>query len=119
MNENYNISRCNNMQWTGIYSLHTAMCALRPGGGGGGGRGGEKVVRILLLQKSCACALQLPALPPPTLTKFNEGNQIHKFMSSSGTGTVINYGTGSDFLTNYGSGQLPVPVPVPQHWYRH
>ena len=59
---------------------------------------------------------------------FNEGNQIHNFMSSSGSGTVINYGSGSDFLTNYGSGYaagstsqklpVPVPVPVPQHWYR-
>ncbi len=46
---------------------------------------------------------------------FNEGNQIHKFMSSSG----------SDFLTSYGSGsgstsqKVTVPtvlVPVPQHW---
>ncbi len=50
---------------------------------------------------------------------FNEGNQIHNFMSSSG----------SDFLTSYGSGYgsgstsqkvtvptVPVPVPVPQHW---
>ncbi len=54
---------------------------------------------------------------------FNEGNQIHNFMSSSGSGTVINYG--SDFLTSYGSGStsqkvtvptVPVPVPVPQHW---
>ena len=53
---------------------------------------------------------------------FIEGNQIHNFMSSSGT--VINYGSGSDFLTNYGSGSgstsqkvtvLAVPVPVPQH----
>jgi hypothetical protein len=35
---------------------------------------------------------------------FNEGNQIHIFMSSSGSGTVINYGSGSDFLTSYGSG---------------
>ncbi len=37
---------------------------------------------------------------------FNEGNQIHNFMSSSGSGTVINYGSGSgsDFLTSYGSG---------------
>ena len=26
---------------------------------------------------------------------FNEWNQIHNFMSSSGTGTVINYGSGS------------------------
>jgi hypothetical protein len=58
---------------------------------------------------------------------FNDGNQIHNFMSSSGSGTVINYGSGSDFLTSYGSGYgsgstsqkvtVPtVPVPVPQHW---
>ncbi len=58
----------------------------------------------------------------------NEGNQIHNFMSSSGSGTVTNYGSGSDFLTSYGSGSgcnsqkvtvptVPVPVPVPQHWY--
>ncbi len=26
---------------------------------------------------------------------FNEGNQIHNFMPSSGSGTVINYGSGS------------------------
>ncbi len=62
---------------------------------------------------------------------FNEGNQIHNFMSSSGSGTVINYGSGSDFLTSYASGYgsgygsgstsqkvtvptVPVPVPVPQ-----
>ncbi len=49
----------------------------------------------------------------------NEGNQIHNFMSSSGSGTVINYGSGSDFLTSYGSGstskKVTVPrVPVPQ-----
>jgi hypothetical protein len=56
---------------------------------------------------------------------FNEGNQIHNFMSSSGSGTVINYGfgSGSDFLSSYGSGSTSqnvtvptVPVPVPQHW---
>jgi hypothetical protein len=57
---------------------------------------------------------------------FNEGNQIHNFISSSGSGTVINYvsGSGSDFLTNYGSGSgstsqkvtVPtVPAPVPHH----
>jgi hypothetical protein len=59
---------------------------------------------------------------------FNEGNQIHNFMSSSGSGTVINYGSGSDFLISYGSDSgsgstsqkvtvptVPVPVPVPQH----
>ncbi len=34
----------------------------------------------------------------------NEGNQIHNFKSSSGSGTVINYGSGFDFLTSYGSG---------------
>ncbi len=32
----------------------------------------------------------------------NEGNGIHNLKSSSGSGTVINYG--SDFLTSYGSG---------------
>ncbi len=52
---------------------------------------------------------------------FNEGNQIHNFISSSGSGTVINYGSGSDFSTSYGSGstsqKVTVPtVPVPQHW---
>ena len=52
---------------------------------------------------------------------FNEGNQIHNFMSSSGSGT--------DFLTSYGSDYgsgstskkvtVPtVPVPVPQRWFR-
>ena len=55
---------------------------------------------------------------------LNEGNHIHNFISSSGSGTVINYGSGSDFLTSYGSGStrqkvmvptVPVPVPVPQH----
>ncbi len=59
---------------------------------------------------------------------FYEGNQIHNFMYSSGSGTVINYGSGSDFLTSYGSGSgstsqkvtvptvpVPIPVPVPQH----
>jgi hypothetical protein len=54
---------------------------------------------------------------------LNEGNKIHNFISSSGSGTVINYGSGSDFLTSYGSGSgsssqkgtVPtVPVPVPQ-----
>jgi hypothetical protein len=57
---------------------------------------------------------------------LNEGNQIHNFISSSGSGTVINYGSGSDFLISYavpvsGSGstsqKVKVPtfsVPVPQ-----
>jgi hypothetical protein len=62
---------------------------------------------------------------------LNEGNQIHNFMSSSGSASVINYSSGSDFLTSYSSGSgsgsgsksqkvtvptVPVPVPVPQHW---
>ncbi len=57
--------------------------------------------------------------------KFNEGNQIHNFMSSSGSGTVINYGSGSgstSYGSSYGSGSTSqkvtvttVPVPVPQH----
>jgi hypothetical protein len=50
---------------------------------------------------------------------LNEGNQINNFISSSGSG--INYCSGSDFLTSYGSGStsqkvtVPTnPVPVPQ-----
>ena len=50
---------------------------------------------------------------------FNEDNQD---ITSSGSGTVISYGSGSDFLTSYGSGSTiqkvtvpTVPVPVPQH----
>jgi hypothetical protein len=35
---------------------------------------------------------------------LNEGNQISNFISSSGSVTVINYGSGSDFLIGYGSG---------------
>jgi hypothetical protein len=50
---------------------------------------------------------------------LNEGYQIHNFISSSGSGTVINYGSDSDFLTSYGSGsgstRQKVTVPVPQH----
>jgi hypothetical protein len=62
--------------------------------------------------------------------KLNEGDQIHDFISSSGSGTEIYYGSGSDFLTSYGSVStrqkvtvptvpvlVPIPVPVPQHWY--
>jgi hypothetical protein len=53
---------------------------------------------------------------------LNEGNQIHNFMPRSGSGTVINYVSGSDFLLSSGSGSasqtVTVPtVPVPQHWY--
>jgi hypothetical protein len=46
------------------------------------------------------------------------GNQIHNFISSSSSGTVINYGSGSEFLTSYGSGSASqkVTVPVPQQW---
>jgi hypothetical protein len=51
---------------------------------------------------------------------------IHNFISSSGSGTVINYGSDADFLTSYRSSSdsgstsqkvtVPtVPVPVPQH----
>ncbi len=58
---------------------------------------------------------------------LNEGNQVHNFISSSGSGTLINYGSGCDFLTSYGSGSgstsqkvtvptVPVLVPVPQYW---
>jgi hypothetical protein len=54
---------------------------------------------------------------------FNEGNLIHNFKSSSGSGTVISYGSGSDFLTSYGFGSgstsqkvTVLAVPVPQHW---
>jgi hypothetical protein len=53
---------------------------------------------------------------------------IQNFISSSGSGTVINYGSGSDFLTSYGFGSgsgstsqkvtvSTVPVPVPQHCF--
>jgi hypothetical protein len=40
---------------------------------------------------------------------LNEDNQIHNFISSSGFGTVINYGSGSDFPTFF---QITVPVPI-------
>jgi hypothetical protein len=35
---------------------------------------------------------------------LNERSQMLNFVSSSGSGTVNNYGSGSDFLTSYGSG---------------
>jgi hypothetical protein len=53
---------------------------------------------------------------------LNEGNKIHNFISSSGSRTVINYGSGSDFIKSYGSSsgsgstgqKVPVTtVPVP------
>jgi hypothetical protein len=63
------------------------------------------------------------------MKKFlNEGNLIHNFISSSGSETVISYGSGSgsDFLTSSGSDFLTssgstsqkvtvLTVPVPQH----
>jgi hypothetical protein len=56
---------------------------------------------------------------------LNEANLIHNFISSSGSGTVISYCSGSDFLTCYGSGSgstsqkvTVLTVPVPQHWIR-
>jgi hypothetical protein len=60
---------------------------------------------------------------------LNEGNQIHNFVSSFDSGSVIYYGSGSDFLISYGSGSgstsqkvtvptVPVPVLVPQRWNR-
>jgi hypothetical protein len=43
---------------------------------------------------------------------FNEGNQIHNFISSSGSETVINYGSGSGSTSQ----KVTVPtVPVPQN----
>ncbi len=52
---------------------------------------------------------------------LNEGNQIHNFISSSGSRTIINYCSGSDFLTSYSSGSTSqkvtvptIPVPKPQ-----
>ncbi len=56
---------------------------------------------------------------------LNEGNQIHNVIFSSGSGTVTNNGSGSDFLISYRYGSdsgstsqkvtVPtVPVPVPQ-----
>jgi hypothetical protein len=44
---------------------------------------------------------------------LNEGNQIHNFISSSGSETVINYGSGSDFLKSCGSGFASQKVTVP------
>jgi hypothetical protein len=56
---------------------------------------------------------------------FNDGNLIHNFISSSGSGTVIRCGSVSYFVTQLRSGSgstskkvtvLTVLVPVPQHW---
>ncbi len=35
---------------------------------------------------------------------LNEGNQIHNFISSLGSKTMIIYSSSSDFLKSYGSG---------------
>ena len=44
---------------------------------------------------------------------LNEGNQMHNFMSSSGSGTVIKYGSGSDFW------KIMVPFPTYEKlWFR-
>jgi hypothetical protein len=58
--------------------------------------------------------------------RLNEGNQIIKYTILYcvivrtfvipfyyGSGTVINYGSGSDFLTSYGSGSTRQKVMVP------
>ncbi len=51
---------------------------------------------------------------------LNEGNQIRNFISSSGSGTVINYSSGSDFLTSYisgpGSGSTGQKVTIPDSY---
>ncbi len=55
---------------------------------------------------------------------LNEGNQIHNVISSPGSETVINYGSGFDFVTSYGSDSgsgstsQKVPVPVPHRCYQ-
>ena len=50
--------------------------------------------------------------------KLNEGNQIHNFISSSISGTVISYGSGSTsqkVTVPTVSVSVSVSVPVPQH----
>ncbi len=50
---------------------------------------------------------------------FNEGNQIHNCMPSSGSGTVINYGSGYGYgSTSQKVTVSTVPVPVPQHCFQ-
>jgi hypothetical protein len=48
---------------------------------------------------------------------LNEDNQIHNFISSSGSGTVISYGSGSG-STSQKVTVPTVPVLVPQHCSR-
>jgi hypothetical protein len=47
---------------------------------------------------------------------LNEGNKIYNSISNSGSGTVSNLGSGSDFLTSYryGSGSTSQKVSVPK-----
>ncbi len=49
---------------------------------------------------------------------IEDRNQIHNYISSSGSGTAVN-NCGSDFLTSYGAGSgstsPKIAVPVPQH----
>jgi hypothetical protein len=47
---------------------------------------------------------------------LNEGNQIHNFIFSSGSGTVINYGSGSG-STSQKVTVPTVPVLVLQRWF--
>jgi hypothetical protein len=54
---------------------------------------------------------------------LNEGNQIHNYISTSGS--AYGSGSGSDFLTSSGSGsgstsqKVTVPtIPVPQRWFK-
>ncbi len=44
---------------------------------------------------------------------LNEDNQVHNFISSSGSGNVINYSSGSDFLTSSGCTSQKVTVLFP------
>ncbi len=44
----------------------------------------------------------------------NEGYQIQNFIPRFDSGTVINYGSDSDFLTSYGSASTSQKVTVPQ-----
>jgi hypothetical protein len=51
---------------------------------------------------------------------LNEGNQIHNFISSPGSGTVINYGSGSGSTSQKVTvPTVPVPVLVPQYWQKY
>ncbi len=47
---------------------------------------------------------------------LNEGNQTHNFISSSGSNFLTNYGSGSGSTSQKVTVPM-VPVPVPQHWF--